>query len=181
MSRGNILLWWFQGQSVPVLAATSLPSDFGVLGAPTTQVLFGGNQINTSPYSGGRFTVGYWLGCDQKTAVELTGFFLGPSTSTFMTNSSQNPVIARPFQEANNGQETSQLTALPGVSTGSLTINAPSSLWGLSPSLRCLLCCGCNYRISVLAGFRNINLDESFTITENVVGLPTAPRRSPMS
>jgi hypothetical protein len=172
---GEYLLWWIQGQSVPVLATTSLPSDFGVLGAPSTQVLFGGNQINNGPYSGGRFTAGYWLGCDQKEAIEITGFFLAPNTSAFSVNSSMFPVIGRPFQEANNGQETAQLTALPGVSTGSLTINAPSSLWGLAGNLNCLLCCGCNYRINLLAGFRNINLDESLTITENVQGLPTAP------
>jgi hypothetical protein len=172
---GEYLLWWFQGQSVPVLATTSLPNDFGILGAPSTQVLYGGNQINRGPFSGGLFTIGYWLGCDQKMAVEFTGFFLGPSTGVFTTNSSMNPLIARPFLEANNGKESSQLTALPGVSTGTLTINAPSSLWGLSPNLLCTLCCGCNYRIAVLGGFRNINLDESLTITENVQGLPTAP------
>jgi len=175
-ASGEYLLWWLQGQSVPVLATTSLPSDFAVLGAPSTQVLFGGNTINNGPYSGGRFTIGYWLGCDQKKAIEITGFFLGPNASTvFSTNSSINPVIGRPFLEANNGQESAQLTSLPGVSTGTLTINAPTSLWGLAGNLRCLVCCGCNYRFALLAGFRNINLDESLTITENVVGLPTAP------
>ncbi len=173
---GEYLLWWIQGQATPVLATTSAPSDFGVLGAPSTQVLFGGNQINgNSPFSGGRFTVGYWLGCDQKTAVEFTGFFLGPRSANFTTNSSMNPVIGRPFEEANNGQETAQLTALPGVASGMLTINAPTFLYGFEGNLRCLLCCGCNYRITALAGFRNINLDESLTITENVQGLATAP------
>src|SRR5262249_19675883 len=141
----------------------------------STQVLFGGNSINGGPFSGGRFTIGYWFGCDQKKALEITGFFLGTNATNFSTNSSINPVIGRPFQEANNGQETAQLTSLPGVSTGTLTIHAPTSLWGIGSNLRCLLCCGCNYRITLLAGFRNINLDESLSITENVVGLPTAP------
>jgi hypothetical protein len=172
---GQYLLWWIQGQSVPVLATTSSPSDFGILGAPSTQVLFGGNQINNGPYSGAMFTAGYWLGCDQKMAVEITGFFLAPNTGTFSTNSSMNPVIGRPFFEVNNGQESAQLTSLPGVSTGTLTVSAPSSLWGLGGNLSCLLCCGCNYWVNLLAGFRNINLDESLTITENVQGLPTAP------
>lgn len=176
-ASGEYLLWWIQGQSVPVLATTSAPSDFGVLGAPTTQILFGGNQINgSSPFSGGRFTVGYWFGCDQSKALEFTGFFLGPRSAGFSTNSSMNPVIGRPFIEVNNGQETAQLTALPNVSAGILNIAAPTSLWGLAGNLRCLLCCGCNYRITALAGFRNINLDESLTVTENVLGLPTAPQ-----
>jgi hypothetical protein len=174
---GEYLLWWVQGQAIPVLATTSSASDFGILGAPTTQVLFGGNQINTNPYSGGRFTAGYWLGCDNSKAVEFTGFFLGgPNSGGFVTNSSMNPVIGRPFLEANNGRESAQLTSLPGVTTGTLTVAAPSSLWGLEGNLRCLLCCGCNYRLTALAGFRNINLDESLTVTENVQGLATAPQ-----
>jgi hypothetical protein len=178
--QGEYLLWWIQGDPVPVLATTSAPSDFAVLGAPSTQVLFGGNSINgNSPFSGARFTAGYWLGCDGKTAVEITGFFLAPRSANFHTDSSLNPVIGRPFQEANNGQETAQLTALPNVSVGSLNIHSPSSLWGLEGNLRCILCCGCNcswsYRVTALAGFRNINLDERLTITENVQGLATAP------
>lgn len=174
--EGEYLLWWLQGQQVPVLATTSAPSDFAVLGAPSTQVLFGGNQINNGPFSGARFTAGYWFGCDQNKAIEITGFFLSPNSRPFSINSSMFPVTGRPFQEINNGQETAQLTALPGVSTGTLTINAPSSLWGLGANYRCLWCCGCNYRISLLAGFRNINLNESLSITENVQGLPTAPQ-----
>lgn len=175
-TAAEYLLWWVQGQSVPVLATTSAPSDFGVLGAPTTQILFGGNQINgNSPFSGARFTVGYWLGCDQTKALEFTGFFLGSRAAGFSTNSSLNPVIGRPFLEANTGQETAQNTSLPGVAAGTLTINAPTSLWGLAPNLLCQVCCGCNYRVSVLGGFQYLNLSESLTITENVVGLPTAP------
>jgi hypothetical protein len=172
---GEYLLWWLRGDSVPILATTSAPADFGVLGAPTTSVLLGGNSINSGPFSGGRFMAGYWLDCCGAKAIEVGGFFLGQRSANFSVNSFTNPVIARPFQEVNNNQETAQLTALPGVSTGALTINSPTELWGLEANLRCLLCCGCNYRITALAGFRNLNLNESLTITENVQGLGTAP------
>jgi hypothetical protein len=172
-ASGEYLLWWLQGQQVPVPATTSNPQDFGILGAPSTQVLFGGNGINTGPFSGGRFTVGYVLGCRE--AIEITGFFLGPRAANFSTASFDHPVIGRPFMEVNNGQESAQLTALPGVAAGMLTIHAPTFLWGLEGNLRCLLCCGCNWRLSALAGFRNINLDERLTITENIQGLSTAP------
>jgi hypothetical protein len=170
---GEYLLWWLQGQRTPVLATTSSPSDFGILGAPSTQVLFGGNGINSGPFSGGRFWAGYWLTC--KTALEVNGFFLGQRSANFSVNSITNPVIGRPFLEANNGQESAQLTALPGVTAGALTINSPTNLWGLGANLRCLLCCGCNYNIYALAGFRNINLDEKLTLQEDIQGLPTAP------
>lgn len=175
-ASAEYLLWWIQGQSAPVLATTSAPNDFGVLGAPTTQILFGGNQINgNSPFSGGRFSLGYWLDCEQSKALEFTGFFLGTRSAGFSTNSATNPVIGRPFVEANNGTENAQLTSLPNVSAGTLSIHAPTTLWGLAGNLRCLLCCGCNYRVNLLAGFRFLGLNESLTITENVIGLPTAP------
>jgi len=173
---GEYLLWWIKGDPVPVLATTSSPNDSGILGAPTTTVLFGGNSLNgNSPFSGGRFWAGYWLDCNQTKAIEVGGFFLGPRASNFTTDSFTNPVIGRPFLEANNNQESAQLTATPGVAIGALTIHAPTMLWGLQGNLRCLLCCGCNYRISAFAGFRNINLDESLTIREDIQGLSTAP------
>ncbi len=169
------LLWWIQGQATPVLASTGNLTGFGVLGAPGTQTLFGGNTLGSGPYSGGRFTLGYWLNDERSKAFEVTGFFLGPLSSSFSTNSSMHPVIARPFLDANNGQEFAQLTSVPGEGTGTLSVNAPTSLWGLEGNLLCLWCCGCNYRIMPLIGFRNINLDESLTITENIQSLPTAP------
>jgi hypothetical protein len=173
---GEYLLWWLQGQQVPVLATTSNPSDFGILGAPSTQVLFGGNGINTGPFSGGRFWAGYWLDCNATKGVEIVGFFLGQRSANFSVNSINTPLIGRPFFDVNSGQEFSQLTALPGVTAGALTINAPTNLWGLGANYVCALCCGCNYRIAALAGFRNINLDEGLNIQEDIQGLPTAPQ-----
>jgi hypothetical protein len=185
---GEYLLWWLKGENVPVLATTSAPADLGILGRPTTSVLFGGSQINQGPFSGGRFTAGYWLDMWGEEALEVSGFFLGPQTTNFSANSSTYPVIARPFfglnaninQVANLGSpvnqpgELSQLTTFPGSATGSLTIRAPTSLWGVEGNFRWLLCCGCCYRVTAIAGFRNVNLDDSLAITENIQGLATA-------
>jgi hypothetical protein len=172
---GEYLLWFLQGDKIPPLASTSAPNDFGILGAPTTTVLFGGNAINTGVFSGARFMGGIWLDDCATKAIEFGGFFVGPQSTNFSVNSFTNPVIGRPFFDVNHGQESAQLTALPGLGTGTLTIHAPTNLWGLESNLRCLLCCGCNYRITALAGFRNINLDENITMVENIQGDPTAP------
>lgn len=172
---GEYLLWWLQGDRIPVLATTSAAGDFGILGAPTTTTLFGGNAVNTSPFSGGRFTIGYWLDCWDEEALEVSGFFLGPRAANFTTNSFTHPVIGRPFLELNSGAPSSQLTALPGVATGALTIHAPTFLWGAESNFRFMLCHGCNFRIAGLAGFRNLNLDENISVTESLQGLSTAP------
>src|SRR5262249_46053748 len=72
--------------------------------------------------------------------------------------------------------EFAQLVAFPGVSAGRVTVNSPSSLWGLDTNLRCNYSyCPCNYRYDVLFGFRYLNLRESLSITEDLIGTAAAP------
>jgi hypothetical protein len=173
--RGEYLLWWVKQDDVPVLLTTSDPVDFGFLGRPTTEVLFGGSSLDRDPRSGARFLVGYELsGLDHK-AVEIAGFFLGRRSRDFVANSAFTPLIARPFFADNLGEEFSEVLAFPGLLTGNGTVEAPSELWGLEANLRTKLFCAENYGVSFLAGIRYLNLDESITITENVLGLPTNP------
>jgi hypothetical protein len=179
------LLWAVKKDHLPPLITTSAPQDFGILGRPTTRVLFGGDGLDGGWRSGARFTAGYWLDpCGEK-AVEVSGFFLGDKTERFTANSAFFPVIARPFFSLNRNGEFSQLTAFPGVSTGNASVEDKSSLWGVEADLRCKACCGCfnlrpcgpgvNYRVDWLAGFRYLDLYERLTITEQIQNLPTSP------
>jgi hypothetical protein len=193
-ARGEYLLWRFKKDTTPPLITTSQPQDFGILGRPTTQVLFGGDGLSDGEHSGARFTAGLWLDdCEQK-AIEVSGFFLPGDERQFAVNSAMFPVIARPFFSVNRNAETTQLTAFPGLSTGNANVNNSSNLWGLEANLRCNLCCGstgcddccgcdcgCNgrggwtYRVDGLAGVRYLNLREDLSITEHVLNSPTAP------
>jgi hypothetical protein len=169
------LLWWARSDRVPVLATTSAPADFGFLGNPTTQVLFGGNSLSRDPYSGARVTAGLAIdGCGHK-AIEVSGFIMGDQAARFMANSAQFPVIVRPFFNLNQNIEFGQLVAFPGVSTGNLQINAPSRFWGAEANLRCNLLCDCGYKLDALAGFRYLDLKESIASQENIQGLGGAP------
>jgi hypothetical protein len=172
---GEYLLWWTKGENTPVLLTTSSPSDFGVLGNPTTRVLFGGNQINDQARSGARFNFGWWLNDDRTFAIDGSFFFLGMQTTNFSANSGAFPVLARPFSNVNSNQQFSELLALPNVATGIATIHNPSTLWGFDVNLKHQLCCGCNWRINGLMGFRYLYLGESINFTENIQGEPTAP------
>ncbi len=190
-ARGEYLLWRFKNDAVPPLITTSAPQDFGILGRPTTQVLFGGDGLSSGEHSGARFTAGFWLDDCHEEAVEISGFFLPGDNKQFAVNSAMFPVIARPFFSVNRNAETTQLTAFPGISTGNANVFNSSNLWGLEADLRCKLCCGstgCNdccscggldngwtYRVDGLVGFRYLNLREDLTITENVLNAPTAP------
>jgi hypothetical protein len=174
--NAEYLLWWTKADQTPVLATTSAnPNDFGFLGQPTTQILFGGGGLDRNPYHGARVTAGYYLDPCGQTAIEVGGFILGQESARFSVNSAETPVIARPFFNLNQNQEFSQLVAFPGVSTGNLQINAPSQLWGVEANLRCNLCTDCDYRIDGLVGFRYLDLKESITIQENIQGLDGAP------
>jgi hypothetical protein len=171
------LLWWLKQDKVPVLASTSTnPFDNGELGKPTTEVLFGGDGLNGSDRSGFRITAGWWLDETCKDdAIEIRGFYLASQATDFDANSSQFPVIARPFFNINMHEEFAQLTAFPGVGTGNLAINDESHFWGTEINARCNLCCGCNYRLDLFGGFRYLDLDEFLNITETGLNAVNAP------
>ncbi len=172
--NAEYLLWWTKADRVPPLASTSSnPNDFGFLGNPTTQVLFAG--LDRNPFQGARITAGVALDDCGQTALEVSGFILGQESAKFMASSAQFPVIARPFFNLNQNQEFSQLVAFPGVSIGNLQISAPSRLWGTEANLRCNVCCGCDYKVDTLVGFRYLDLNENIVIQENIQGLAGAP------
>ena len=173
--KGEYLLWWLKGDHVPPLVTTSAPQDQGFLGAPTTQVLFGGNSIDTNARNGARFTAGFWLDqwCDQ--AIEIGGFFLTGGAARFSASSADNVVLARPFFNVNTGTQFSELVASPGISTGTVNVSSPNSLWGLDTNWVCKVCCGHDWRVNAFAGFRFLDFNESLTVTEAIQGGPGAP------
>jgi hypothetical protein len=171
---GEYLLWWTRRDHVPPLFSTSQPQDGGFLDRPSTIVLFGGG-LDRDPFSGARFTAGYWFDDCQKQGIEVSGFFLGRRSAQGDFNSSQFPVLARPFLEFNRNTESSELVGFPDVFNGRASVSAPSELWGIEANYRCCVCATCDRQITALAGFRYLDLNESITITENVMGLSTAP------
>jgi hypothetical protein len=171
------LLWFGKHDKVPPLFTTGnsvafingLPS--GALGRADTQILFAG-ALDRDPQSGGRFTAGYWL--DDCKAIEVSGFFLGQKSAHFSANTIQFPVISRPFFDLQTGLQSVQQVSFPNRISGTGAVTAPSQLWGLEANERCLLCCGCDYRINGLLGARYLDLRESVLITENTTFGPQA-------
>lgn len=176
-ARAEYLLWWLKEARLPPLVTTG-PADpsglSGVLGRPGTVVLFGGSDVGGEVRSGGRFTVGAW--CDDASTVGVEGsfFFLGQRSAHFAANSSAFPVLARPFFSLNGMAESAQVATAPGLATGSVTVEAPSRLWGAEVDLRCNLCCDCLGRLDFLAGPRFLGLEERLHVTESLLGLAGA-------
>jgi hypothetical protein len=163
-----------KGASVPPLVTTSPPGtpreQAGVLGAPGTTVLFGGSDVDSGLRSGGRFALGAWLNCGQTIGVEGGTFFLENRSAGFSAASTGDPILARPFLDATTNRQASELVALPGLLSGSVSASASSTgLVGADALLRANLCCGCDWRLDVVGGYRFLRLADHLGVREDVM------------
>ncbi len=101
-------------------------------------------------------------------------FFLTGQNAHFGAASNGSPVLARPFLNANSNQEDAFLVAYPGQQTGSVTASMSSFLWGAELNARSMLFRGPSYQMSLLGGFRFLDLHESLRMNETDTLLPQA-------
>jgi len=185
--RGEYLLWWTKSSILPPLLTTSPlgtpANEAGVLGLPTTEIVFGGSGESSNPRSGGRITVGGWLDCNNTRGVEASFFGLESRSRNFDAASSGNPILVRPFFNTDTGKNDNLLVAYPGIVAGSFHASVTSSnLWGGEVLYRHNLCCGCCYRVDLLAGYRFLHLNEGLDIadteinTDPLSGIPVGTR-----
>jgi hypothetical protein len=144
----------------------------GLLGLPTTTVLLDQNNLQNDLHSGVRFTLGFWLPCYSDIGFEATCFGLASRGGRFSAQSEGDPILARPFVDANTGQEIAELVAFPGALKGSVTVDHSTRLWGVEANVRHKLFCGPCCHFDLLYGYRHAELDDTFNITENLVFLP---------
>lgn len=114
----DLMLMWRKGGQYPGgVLTTSDPADRGILGNPSTEVLFGGTESD-DPYLGGRLTVGLWL--DDYQDWSIGGRFLGLGSQEMgQTFTSEDfPTMAFPFFNTDTGLQDSLLVALPGDGIG---------------------------------------------------------------
>ena len=172
------LWWWMRGAALPPLITAS-PADTpatqaGVLGAPTTAILFGDNRVNDNGRSGGRFTLGAWLNECRTLGVEGDFFLLSSRGSGFVASSTGSPILARPFLDATTGRPNSELVAFPGLLAGTVSAHSASTgLLGADAMLRANLCRGCDYQLDLIGGYRYLRLSDGLGVAENL--LSTSP------
>jgi Putative beta barrel porin-7 (BBP7) len=168
------LAWWVKGAEVPPLLTTSPPPGVnGVNGAlPGSTVLLSGDDLDTTFRQGARFGTVFWL--DECASCGFDGrlFFTGRIVNRFAVDSGMVPNLFRPFTAANPGlgQFSEQVTAA-GQTIGGFRAENRSFFWGAEANYRDNVCCGCNFRTDLIAGFRYLNLDERLTIIEDFTRL----------
>jgi len=128
------LAWSVKGDRLPPLVTTSPAgtplAQAGVLGPPSTTVLFGDSSVNGGWRSGGRLRAGYWFDPQHQSGIEASFFGLEQASTGFSASSAGTPVLARPFLDTNTGLQSSTLIAFPGVLSGSVTASEISRLYG---------------------------------------------------
>lgn len=172
------LLWKMKRSNLPPLITTGPDTGDAIIGQPGTVIAFGGGKLDRGRFPGGRFTVGMWLNEKRNVGVEVSYFFLKEKIFNFQVSSSGLPgsqAISRPFFDILSNTEGALFVASPILfqqSTppiaegGSSTATSPSQLQGAESNLIYRLNESRFGRMSLLAGFRYLNLKEGLTITD---------------
>jgi hypothetical protein len=175
---GEYLFAWFPGTRLPPLVTTSAAGTpqtaAGVLGLPSTQILFGDRRVDADVRAGGRIGIGYWFDPRHTLGIEAGTMVLESQAAIFSASSTGTPILARPFIDALTNQQSSLVVAFPGSSTGSIDVRAASgNLYEAHVDLtECIARCGC-FRLESLLGYRFYRYDEGLRILHS--RMPTNP------
>ena len=167
--RGEFLLLWTDGASLPPLVTTSpdgTPPDIaGELGQAIELGL--GHTTLTDVRPAGRYTMGCWL--DQSCRVGIEGNYLGISENTehFYATSDDIAILARPFYDVTTDDEEALLIAHPDFLAGSLDVAATNEFHSAEALLRVAMVRTCRTRVDGLIGYRFGHLDDSLMIRQS--------------
>jgi hypothetical protein len=177
----EFLLSYDRAETVPPLVTSSpvgVPlfangrAIAGAIGQPSTQVLY--NSVPDQLRPGFRFDAGMWFSnyCPNL-GVEVNYLTLGQVGNSSTFYSTGNPQLFRPFYNVApaNGvapQNFTELVAVPGIVGGTVTVSSYSQVWGMEGLFRYKWCCGPNYWLDILAGYRHFDLTEGIDISENL-------------
>lgn len=168
----DYLVGWIQGGNLPAMVTTSpagTPSTAaGILGSPTTSVLFGG-AVNDEARSGFRIDSGYWFNHDATLAVYAGYMMLESQDTGFSASSPGTPILARPFTDATTGLPQANLIAFPGSSAGAVALRERSGnfMEGHAGMMERLLDTG-NFRLFPMFGYRFFRYDEGLRVRQSI-------------
>jgi hypothetical protein len=164
----DYLAWSVKGDRLPPLVTTSPAgtplAQAGVLGPPTTTVLFGDSSVNGGWRSGGRLSAGYWFDPQHNSGVEASFFGLEQVSTGFNANSAGNPILARPFLNAITNAQDVQLIAFPGVLSGAVSASETSRLYGAGALYRREIGSWGAERFGLLVGYRFLHASDRLDI-----------------
>ena len=173
-ARVEWLNWWSSSMNAPPLVTTSPdtvpPGDAGIIGEPTTSILFGGDLADNDR-GGMRFSLGYLLKPCHNLSVIATYAHLGDARSSFAASDEQFSVLVRPFFDAQAGQQNGQLIAFPGDNTGSLAVVATSAFDTFDLAFSRVTCSNPHFSKEFSIGYRHARLRDSLRVDSTTTAL----------
>ncbi|MEZ6117029.1 MAG: BBP7 family outer membrane beta-barrel protein [Pirellulaceae bacterium] len=172
----DYLMLWTESSEVPPLVTTSPAGtdllNAGVLGQPGTRTLLGGN-LNNDMRSGFRLQGGVWMDCCRTLGFQLDYFQLETLNETFQAANHGDPILARPFTDATNGDRIAELATYPGTVTGGIDASVQSEgLYDWGGNLLYSLCsyeCNClSEQLYFAFGYRGLRLSDQVRIREQL-------------
>ncbi|MEO8498579.1 MAG: BBP7 family outer membrane beta-barrel protein, partial [Planctomycetota bacterium] len=171
------LLWWRRGQNFPALATTSPPGtardDAGVL--PDATVLFGNDTYGDEARPGGRVTLGAWLNDCRTCGVEGRFFALSQQQINFAADSTEFPILARPFRDPVSMTQEATLLAFPGFTgPGEINITSNSNVLGGDFLYHCQVAKSVTTNMDFLVGYQFSRIDEDLNVNSfsTAIGVP---------
>jgi hypothetical protein len=166
------LWWWNKERELPALATTSVPGtpfdQAGVLGAPGTSVLFGG-EFDGDAFEGARATLGLWLDRGQNVGLFARAFQFGEEEIDFRAASAGDVILSRPFFDVGLGLEDAVVVAFPGSSRGIIDIQTSNEVRGYDLMLRKLLYYGeCN-RLDLIGGYYGSEIEDGVQVSHQII------------
>ena len=171
-AEADYLAWSVSGDKLPALVTTAPVGTplgvAGVLGQPTTTVLFGDSSVNKDWRSGGRITAGYWFDPQRGRGIEASFFGLENIGTGFAANTGTTPILMRPFLNVATGAQDALIAGFPGIATGSVNANETSRLLGAGGLYRQDIGMWSGQRISALIGYRYLRSSDTLWITDTI-------------
>jgi len=172
--RTEYLAVWPTGNPLPPLVTTcpdtTPQADAGVLGEPTTDVLFGDAYAEDNGQQGGRLTFGYWLDDAHTRAVEAQLWAVSITQDMLNVASPGDPILAVPFFNAENHLEDALLIAFPSL-IGGIQADARSETYSVDVLARYNWLRGPGGYVDFCYGYRFFRLRESLTLRESIASL----------
>jgi hypothetical protein len=184
--RGEFLAWDTDPMETPTLVTTNPAgtpqNQAGYLGGFNTESLFGGD-INGDVQSGFRVRGGWYVDPSRYWAIGGDYYELVEFGDSFSATSDGSTILARPFYDIVAGRENATLSAFPSFSRGTINIDSSTQLRSMginvmadavnpqNHSSQIANDCAREPRMDLLIGFRNMTLDDTLSITENLESL----------
>jgi hypothetical protein len=164
---------WTRGRQLPPLVTTApanVPSP--TLANPSTEILFGNEDVGDGLRSAGKLSFGFWLGQEQQLGVAGKFSILEGSSAGFAaaSDSAGSPMLGRPYfntQPFNEGPFALIVTR-PGERSGDIRADADNDVLMAEVYARYLLLTSCRGRLDLLVGYQFARVDDSLTISHRM-------------